>query len=415
MQDKDTTKSTFIQLFEPILSEKFFVRLKDLEADKYVKKLKTTQLIELIALAQLEQQRGLRDIGNSLNNKELSKAINLESISASQISRRLKNLSSQAIQALFKAVSLDAGKKMGFNAVRKALGRINLIDSSTISLCLTRYLWAEFRKTKSGVKLHLRLKFFENGVIPNDAVITPAKPSDKTQMEALVVEESDVLNVFDRGYLDYKRFDCYCENGTRFITRLKVNAVVDVVQEFSTDPDSPVKKDCVVYLGTKNINRMRYPVRLLETEDTQGEPVIILTNDFSLSANQACDIYRYRWQIELFFKWIKQHLRVKHFYGLSRQAVENQLFIALITYCLLMLVKLQVSYRGPLLTIKRLIHTCLYEPFTSFVQKLYRDPQRTSKGRRKVNHELIFQETLRQVMAGEGEHLNDLAYDPVIL
>jgi IS4 transposase len=415
MQDKDTTKSTFIQLFEPILSKKFFVRLKDLGADKYVKKLKTTQLIELIALAQLEQQRGLRDIGNSLNNKELSKAINLESISASQISRRLKNLSSQAIQALFKEVSWEAGKKMGFDAVRKVLGRINLIDSSTFSLCLTRYLWAEFRRTKSGVKLHLRLKFFENGVIPDDAVITPAKPADRTQMEALVVEESDVLNVFDRGYLDYKKFDRYCENGTRFITRLKANAVVEVVQEFSTEPDSPVKKDCVVCLGTKNINKMRYPLRLLETEDTQGEPVIILTNDFSLSANQACDIYRYRWQIELFFKWIKQHFRVKHFYGLSRQAVENQLFIALITYCLLMLVKLQVSYRGPLLTIKRLIHTCLYEPFTSFVQKLYRDPQRASKGRRKVNHELIFQETLRQVMAGEGEHLDDLTYDPVIL
>jgi hypothetical protein len=415
MQDKDTTKSTFIQLFKPILSEKFFVWLKNLEADKYVKKLKTIQLIELIALAQLQQQRGLRDIGNSLNNEELSKAINLESISASQISRRLKNLSSQAIQALFKAVSLDAGKKMGFVAVRKALGRINLIDSSTISLCLTRYPWAEFRETKSGVKLHLRLKFFVNGVIPDDAVITPAKPSDKTQMEALVVEESDVLNVFDRGYLDYKKFDHYCENGTRFITRLKANAVVEVVQEFSTDPASPVKKDCVVCLGTKNINKMRYPLRLLETEDTQGEPVIILTNDFSLSANQACDIYRYRWQIELFFKWIKQHFRVKHFYGLSRQAVENQLFIALITYCLLMLVKLQVSYQGPLLAIKRLIHTCLYEPFTAFVQKLYRDPQRTSKGRRKVNHELIFQETLRQVMAGEGDHLNDLTYDPVIL
>ncbi|HOV80444.1 MAG TPA: IS4 family transposase [Bacillota bacterium] len=415
MQDKDTTKSTFIQLFEPILSEKIFVPLKNLEADKYVKKLRTTQLLELIALAQLEQQRGLRDIGNSLNNEELSKAINLKSISASQISRRLKNLSSQAIQALFKAVSFDAGKKMGFDAVRKALGRINLIDSSTISLCFTQYPWAEFRETKSGVKLHLRLKFHENGVIPDEAVITPAKPVDKTQMEALVVEEIDALNVFDRGYVDYKMFDRYCENGTRFITRLKVNAVVEVVQEFSTDADSPIKKDCVVYLGTKNINRMQYPLRLLKTEDTQGEPVIILTNDFSLSASQICDIYRYRWQIELFFKWIKQRFRVKHFYGLSRQAVENQLFIALITYCLLMLVKLQVSYQGPLLAIKRLIHTCLYEPFTSFVQKLYRGPQRTSKGRRKVNHELIFRETLRQVMAGEVEHLNELTYDPVIL
>jgi hypothetical protein len=92
-----------------------------------------------------------------------------------------------------------------------------------------------------------------------------------------------------------------------------------------------------------------------------------------------------------------------------------EIFIALITYCLLLLIKLKAGYKGPLLTIKRLIHTCLYNPFTSFVQKLYRKPQRSSKGRRRVTHEAIYQATLRQVIAGETDFLNDLTYDPVIL
>ncbi len=137
---------------------------------------------------------------------------------------------------------------------------------------------------------------------------------------------------------------------------------------------------------------MKYPLRLIEVEDTQGKPVIIITNDFDLDTGEISDIYCNRWQIELFFKWIKQYFLVKHFYGTSQQAVQNQLLIALITYCLLILLKLITSYKGPLLTIKRLLDTCLYDPFTVFVQKLYRRPKCKSKGRRKIDHETIYQE-----------------------
>jgi hypothetical protein len=231
MQDKDTTKSTFIQLFKPILSKNFFQRLKELNADKYVKKLKTTQLIGLLSLAQIDQQRGLRDISNSLNNDELSKAINLESVSASKVSRRLRNLPTAATQELSEFLNLEVGKNIGFDKIRNVLGKINLIDSSTISMCVSRYTWAEFRKTRSGVKLHLRLRFSENGVVPAKAIVTPARPADKTQMDNLVVEEKDALNVFDRAYVDYKKFDNYCEKGIRFVTRLKENAIVNIVQE----------------------------------------------------------------------------------------------------------------------------------------------------------------------------------------
>ncbi|MGB9975924.1 IS4 family transposase [Thermovenabulum sp.] len=415
MQGKDTIISTFHQLFGPIFTEKFQQEVEKMGVDKYTKKLHTIQLIELIAHAQLEQHGGLRDISHSLNDDKISEAIGLDSISASQISRKLRELPTKVLQMLFNDVKANAVKEIGVDTVSQGLRRLRLIDSTTISLCLSQFLWAKFRKTKGGIKIHLGLRFFEQGVLPDEVVITPAKPADKTQMDALVVEEEDALNVFDRGYVDYKKFDNYCQKGIRFVTRLKGNAVIEVVKDLPKDPADPIKKHQIVYLGTEGINKMKHPLRLVETEDTQGNPVIIITNDFKLEAEEISAIYRYRWQIELFFKWIKQHLRIKHFYGTSEQAVENQIFIALITYCLLVLMKLKVGYRGPLLTIKRLLHTCLCESFKSFVQKLYRLPQRGSKGRRRMNHEAIYQATVRQVMAGETDHLNDLAYDPVIL
>ena len=345
---------------------------------------------------------------------KLVKEMHLNSISASQVSRRLRDLPPEVLHLILQSNIIEIGKETGFDALTRELGRIYLIDSTTISLCFSRYLWAEFRNTTAGVKLHQRLRFCQEGVIPDKAVVTPAKPADKTQMDDLVVEDADALNVFDRGYVDYKKFDFYCANGIRFVTRLKRNAKVKVVKELPLDTEGPIKRHQLVYLGTKGINRMKYPLRLIETEDTHGKPVIIITNDLELKVEEISDIYRYRWQIELFFKWIKQHLKVKHFYGLSQQAVENQLFIALITYCLLMLLKLKTGYKGPLLNIKRLLGTCLYEPFTAFVRKLYHRPGRGSKGRRKANHEAVFRETLRQVLAGEAEHLNDLTYDPMI-
>jgi IS4 transposase len=416
MQGKDTINSTFFLLFEPIFIEDYIQYLNDTRVDKYTKKLKTIQLIELIANAQLNQQQGLRDISNSCNNDEFSQEIQLESISASQLSRRLREMKPGIVQELFKKVIAQIGVKLGSRNLEQGSGNFYIIDSSTISLCLSKYPWAEFRKTKSGIKLHLRLQFFNGNILPDHAIITPAKRADKTQMDDIVVTEKDALNVFDRGYLDYKRFDYYCENNIRFISRLKSNALVEVVEECDVKAESNLKKDQIVYLGKDGVSKMEHPVRLIEVEDTEGKPVIIITNDFNLSAGEIGDIYRYRWKIELFFKWLKQHFHVKHFYGLSKQAVENQLFISLITYCLLMLLKLKTNFKGSLLTIKRLVNTCLLEPFSMFLKKLNRKPKHSSNGRRKPpNHEAVYQETLRQVIAGETDHLDDLTYDPILL
>ena len=415
MQGKDTIKSTFDQLFEPIFSQSFRQLLQKLEVDKYVKKLTAFKFIILMVFAQLEQLTCLREISNSLCNKEFSKMIKIDSISFSQISRKLRSMMLETVEFLFRDLVRQVGIQTGFKPIRQELGRLYLIDSSTISLCLTRYRWASFRKTKGGIKIHLRLRLFKQGVLPDAAIITPAKVADKTQMDGLVVEEKGVFNVFDRAYLDYKKFDDYCENGILFASRLKKNALVEVVKKLPVTPGSKIKRDCIVILGKDGFTKMHHPLRYIETEDLEGNQIIIITNDFKMSAEEIGDIYRYRWQIELFFKWIKQHLHVKHFYGLTQQAVEMQLYIALITYCLLKIIQLKTGYKGPLLQIQRLLNTCLYEPFPCFVRRLYRKPERISKGRRKIDHERIYQETLRQVIAGEADHLDDLTYDPVIL
>jgi hypothetical protein len=401
-------------LFQPVFQGPGPQYIDDKGVDKYVKKLDAIKLFQLLSHAQLEQCKGLRDISNSLNNGQLSQSVGLESISHSQISRRLNTMPTDVFQLIFEDLIKHAGTKMGFEKIRNDLGRIYLIDASVISLCLSRYNWAVYRKTKGGVKLHLRLRLFEEGVLPDHAEITPAKPSDRSQMDNLVVEEQDAINIFDRGYIDYKKFDDYCENGVRFVTRLKSNAVIDVQQELQVAPGSTIERDCIVTLGG-TLTKMKHPVRLIEVIDTEGNPITIVTNDLSMAAEEISDLYRYRWQIELFFKWLKQNLHVKHMFGLSKQAVENQLFIALVTYCLMMIIKLNSGYDGPLLTVKRLLRVCLYDSIETLLRKLNYKSKRTSRGRRRLDHEIVFQQTLKQVIDSEADFLDDLTYDPVIL
>ena len=325
----------------------------------------------------------------------------------------MRDLPTDIVQTLFDGIIQKYGVEIGFNVLRQGLGRIYLIDASTIGLCLSIYGWAEFRTSKAGIKLHQRVILCENGVMPDKVIITPAKPADKTQMDNLIVDTEGALNVFDRGYLDYDKFDSYCENNIRFVTRLKSNAIIEVVEEVETNPKSHIEER-IVYLGKEGTTKMKNPLRLIETRDTNDNPIIIVTNDFDLSTEEISMIYRKRWQIELFFKWIKQNLNVKKFYGLSEQAVINQVLIALITYCMIKILKMKVAFKGELLELYRLLKTCLSDNFSDFLKKLFR-PKRPSKGRRRQKHETIYQITERQVMSDDLDQFYDLTYDPLFL
>ncbi len=411
MQDKNTMESTFFQLLEPILDQNLWRKISQTveSVDKYVKKLKTVQLVQLVMNAEMKQFTSLKEISNSLDNDAYAKAIHLESISTSQISRRFREMSTDVAGIIHKSVVQRLGLKLGYNTLRQSLGRLYLIDASTITLCLSQYLWADFRKTKGGVKLHQRIRF-DGDPIPDAATITVARKSDKSQLEFLIVEDEDALNVFDRGYLHYKQFDDYCGKGIRFVTRLKNNACVAVLRELEVDEESVIEEDLIVRLG-KGKSRMEHDLRLVITKDTEGRAVMILTNDFNITAEEIGVIYRYRWQIELFFKWIKQHLMIKHLFGKSKAAVVNQLLIALITYCLMMLIKYKTAYQGSLLDIQRLLRECLYEPFASFIQKLHSKGAPT-KGRQRQDSERVYEETMNRVLSGE---MDDLIYSTEIL
>ena len=411
MQDKNTTQSTFMQLFQPIFSKEIWTKINQEvpNLDRRAHKLKTNQLALLICNAQLQEFRALRKISSSLNQKDFGDTLGLKSISHSQISRRLRVLPSKVSEMLFKNLLHQIAQKKGFGLIQQRLGKLYMIDASTISLCLSRYPWAVFRKTKAGVKMHLRLSF-DGVAIPDEVLVTPAKIADKKKLDELIVKDEDALNIFDRGYVDYKKFDEYCEKGIRFVSRLKENAVVQFVGERPVSEEGLIEEDVDILLGS-NAKKMRNKLRIVTIDDTVNKPFSIVTNDFQLSAEEIGDIYRYRWQIELFFKWLKQHAQIKHFYGTSETAVMNQLLLSLMTYCALLLLKLETGYKRDLLSLQRMIISCLFETFDTFLKKLRR---RLRSGPKRINHDRIYQITEHQVMNDEMDWLNDLVYDPVI-
>ncbi|WP_230199727.1 IS4 family transposase [Bacillus andreraoultii] len=232
-------------------------------------------------------------------------------------------------------------------------------------------------------------------------------------MDELIEMNPDTIYLFDRGYNDYKKFDHYCLNDNCFITRLKKNAEIEVLNEQTPDPENLIFQDAERYLGNQeNGTKTQHTLRLIHTKDSDGNPVTILTNCFGLTAKEIGDLYRYRWKIEIFFKWMKQHLKIKMFYGKSENAVYNQIWIALITYCLQVLIQLKYNHQGSLLDVQRSLVDFLFKGINEFIKSLFPTSTRTSKGRRKYDWKQEFQLIVHQFDEGEVNHLDDLTYDP---
>jgi hypothetical protein len=403
--DKDTTNSTFNKVINPFPHEDFCSLIKKDNVDKYIKKLFADKLFYIMFIAQTCQVESLRALATRVaTDTDLQDALTIDSISASQLSRRLKEVSSDFWGTVFTQVAKTVAKEVTKSSPLPNVDRIHIIDASVITLCLKNYLWADYRKTKAGVKLHQCLVYQDGVSYPEAAILTTARQSDKSQLDELLITDPNALYVFDRGYVDYKKWDDYCGAGVRFVTRMKENFIVNTLDQ-KLVPDTDMTESTVL-LGDPKKTGMRNELRLIHTTDSLGNPVDIITNDFGLSAFEISEIYRNRWKVELFFKWIKQHLKVKKFYGQSANAVYGQIWIALITYCLLLLNQIALEAKESLLEFQRLLKDNLFKPFSDFLNMLRRQPSRSSKGRRKCDHNREFEQLLRQVEAESSDFLD---------
>jgi len=234
------------------------------------------------------------------------------------------------------------------------------LDSTTIDLCLSLFPWAKFRTHKSGVKLHTLLDL--HGNIPSMMLITNAKVHDVNILD-LILFEIGALYIMDRGYLDFARLHTIQEASAFFITRAKSNFSFNRLYSHPVDKTTGLRSDQTIVLKGFYAKK-DYPGKLRRIrfyDAAHQNYLIFLTNNFSLPAITITELFRCRWQIELFFKWIKQHLRIKSFYGTSNNAVKTQIWIAISVYVLVAIVKKQLKSDMNLYTILQILSVSLFE------------------------------------------------------
>ena len=234
-------------------------------------------------------------------------------------------------------------------------GRFYAVDSTTIDLCMSIFRWALFRSTKSGIKVHTQIDIITE--IPVFYRITNAKVGDCKAMD-WIEYESNACYIFDRGYFDLARLFRIHLCGAFFIIREKGKPKIEIVDgEDMLDGEDGVLLDQTVRFSGKR-NAGNYPTtirRIVYYAADLGRSFVYYTNNFYLAAKDIALLYRYRWQVELFFKWIKQHLRVKRFWGDSENAVRIQIHVAIITYCLVAIIEHDLKLDRPVFEVMRVL------------------------------------------------------------
>jgi hypothetical protein len=234
------------------------------------------------------------------------------------------------------------------------------LDASTIDLCLSVFPWALFRSTKSAVKLHTLLDL--RGNIPTFIHISDGKLHDVNVLDILLPEPG-AFYIMDRGYVDFTRLFTLHAAGSFFVIRAKSNTQYQRRYSQPVDKSGGVRCDqTIVLTGVKSAKDYPQPLRRIKYHDAQtGKTFNFLTNNFAIAAQTVADLYRYRWQVELFFKWIKQHLRIKSLFGTSENAVKSQIWIAISVYVLVAIIKKRLGINADLYTILQILSLTLFE------------------------------------------------------
>lgn len=236
----------------------------------------------------------------------------------------------------------------------KFKNKLYLLDTTTIDLCLSVFPWAKFRKTKGAIKLHVGLD--TEGYLPTFMSLTDGKVHESQWAKALNLPRGSIA-VFDRGFNDYAWYETLTANGVYFVTRLKSNAVIE------NGPKRPGRKAPGIITDREiRLGKIKTPFRQVNYLDTEtGKELCFVTNADHLDAKTIAELYKERWQIELFFKWIKQNLKVKTFLGTSRNAVLTQVWIALCVYLLLAFLKFKAKLHLSMQQMLRLLQLNLFE------------------------------------------------------
>ena len=335
-------------------------------ADRYTKKFSTWNQFQVLLYAQSGGQQSLRDIetgllsqGSKLYHLGLPDKICRNTLSHANSKRDWRIYHEFFYKLLARCRDLTPKHRFRFK------NPLYSFDATTISLCWSVFPWAKIKHKKGAVKMHCQFDY--SGEIPVFLVVSKGHANDSVVARQFFPISRDSIYCFDRGYVDYKWFQKIDGKGGFFVTRLKKRMKYRVVGEHrSFTGKSGIVSDEVIELDSKN-GRNDYPrwIRLVRYYDKKRDEIFeFLTNNLALSGRTIADIYRARWQIEAFFKWIKQNLKIKTFLGTSENAVLTQIWAAMCYFLLLAYLKYQTKYRHSLYYLHRLIKAALLQKFT---------------------------------------------------
>lgn len=331
--------------------------------DRYVKTFSCAEQFRAMAFAQLTYRESLRDIevclaaqSAKLYRMGFRSPVKRSTLADANESRDWRIWAMFASRLIAQARKLYAADSLELNLPET----VYALDSTTIDLCLSLFPWALFRSTKSAVKMHALLDL--RGNIPSFIHISDGKLHDVHALD-LLVPEAGAIYVMDRGYVDFARLYALHQAGAFFVTRAKSNMDARRVYSAPADRSAGIICDQTIALNGYAAHK-DYPIHLrrIRFKDPEsGKTLVFLTNRFTLPANTIAALYKARWQVELFFKWIKQHLRIKAFYGTSENAVKTQLWIAICVYVLVAIVKKRLNLDASLYTLLQICSLTLFE------------------------------------------------------
>jgi hypothetical protein len=356
-------KTLFAQLMDFLPWSTFARYVKRYGGDRGVRTLSCAEQFRVMAFAQLTYRESLRDIevclaaqAGKLYHMGLREPVKRSTLADANELRDWRIYADFAQRLIEQARKLYAGDDLGVELDHT----VYALDSTTIDLCLSVFRWAHFRSTKAAIKMHTLLDL--RGNIPSFIHISNGKLHDVHVLD-LLIPEPGAIYVMDRGYTDFARLHVLHWAGSFFVIRAKSNLNAHRIYSAPTDRSTGILCDQTIALDgfysqrdfPGHLRRIRF------TDPDSGKRLVFLTNHFLLPAATICALYKSRWQVELFFKWIKQHLRIKRFFGTSENAVKSQIWIAVSVYVLVAIAKKRLNLDASLYTLLQILSLTLFE------------------------------------------------------